>query len=192
MSTKIYNAYKFEGKIIELLPALKKVSKKYTENRLKFLSLVALRSYMPAKDEGRYVMQSIARKEAYKRKDLLKKRVKEANDANTRDSDVTDASAVVYFHKNNIYVQFFGDFIVDSSINKRLFKDFHYQTSTDCPENVTNREWNRREKIWDEIFGSSGIPNIEGFIYLLFIESEYREFLWKKLNEIEDYLLIKK
>lgn len=40
--------------------------------------------------------------------------------------------------------------------------DFHYQNSTDRPSNVSEEEWERRERTWDEILGHN-VPAECGF-----------------------------
>lgn len=92
-----------------------------------------------------------------------------------------DTSAISYFYKDNIYVQFFGMYkSLDQFIQKnKSFIDYHYQDSTDMSNH--NEVWNEmtdqrkmelesdwldRKNVWDKILGSH-TPEFSGLLYSL-------------------------
>ena len=146
MSTKIYYAYKFDGKpneIVNELRELRNVMIKKTKKEFPYL-------------EG-------------KDKELLV------------DFEI---DAVVYFHKDNVYVQFFGAYGAMSRVGKTLnkrFSDFHYQDQVDQSnydwdkekwedmteerQNGLDDEWSKRKEVWEEIFIDYLAPAKVGLSY---------------------------
>ncbi len=74
-----------------------------------------------------------------------------------------EASAVVYPHKGRVYVQFFGTDEHHITLDDN-FIDYHYQNSTDMPDDVTEEEWLEREETWEAILGGEA-PAQRGFAY---------------------------
>lgn len=92
---------------------------------------------------------------------------------------------------------FFGDY----SYYKILFEntediaDYHYQNQTDQPDDISDAEWNRREKDWEKAIGPDYIPLNHGMEFtlldynnieedMLIIKSGKR--IYKHLNEIAE------
>lgn len=46
----------------------------------------------------------------------------------------------------------------------RGIKEFNYWNNTDAPEDVSEEEWTRRERIWHEVLPGAGIPAENGFL----------------------------
>jgi len=74
-----------------------------------------------------------------------------------RDTYSLDVSLAVYPHKNDFYLRTFCEPI--SVVGEALgfvekmpeLEDFHYQNQSDRPENISEKAWKVRAKVWDEI-----------------------------------------
>ncbi len=148
MSTKVYDAFIYKGKIEDLMRWLFKKREQYKEYKKKEISL--LFNFKGNKKEFGNSYFAIA--------DLIERAVKQEKNIVIN----YQAQAVVYFHKGKIYVKFFS--LPPKLLPKKnsKFIDFHYQNSTDKPNNISQREWNYRERTWDEImkynsFGENGL-----------------------------------
>lgn len=149
MSTKIYNAYKFNGKPNELMEHLRSFRQKWQDFQVHRLcgQLTEVESYVALHD-------------------------KIEKDSTTtypswNDSHDVRGSVVVFFHKRNIYVQTFlqceGE--PPKFIDER-FDDFHYQNQSDpwydydetlsvADKKKAARNWVVRQKVWDEIYSDN-------------------------------------
>lgn len=65
---------------------------------------------------------------------------------------------------------FFGSPMLRDYLESRhdFLTDYHYQNQTDRPENISEEEWNLREKDWDKAIGPDYIPSQHGFAVDLF------------------------
>jgi len=48
--------------------------------------------------------------------------------------------------------------------NKPFVEDYHYQNSTDRPEDIPEVEWDRRREDWLAVLGHPGVPALAGFL----------------------------
>lgn len=152
MSTKLYTGIKFKsnklGEVIRQLHALKEEA---TENVMKtfrkegknwnFIALVNL--YENAIENGKKVETK------WDFLWILKDELKKNNNKFWFEFGVT-----IFERKNKLY----GVYCDTTGKNyKMLFDrdiavDYHYQDQTDKPDYVSNRNWNFREKVWEDIF----------------------------------------
>ena len=65
---------------------------------------------------------------------------------------------------------FFGNPMLRNYLKSRpdFLTDYHYQNQTDRPEDISDTEWNLREKDWDKAIGPDYIPSQHGFTVDLF------------------------
>lgn len=65
---------------------------------------------------------------------------------------------------------FFGNPMLRNYLESRpdFLTDYHYQNQTDRPEDISDTEWNLREKDWDKAIGPDYIPSQHGFAVDLF------------------------
>lgn len=65
---------------------------------------------------------------------------------------------------------FFGKSMLQYYLESRpdFLTDYHYQNQTDRPEEISEEEWNLREKDWDKAIGPDYIPSQHGFTVDLF------------------------
>lgn len=52
------------------------------------------------------------------------------------------------------------------------FVDYHYQNQTDRPDEISDREWNRRESVWDEIMDTS-VPREDAVIVNMYSADQF-------------------
>lgn len=202
MSTKIYNAFKYKGKLSELIISLKEIKEKYINDKIEELSKFS--NMVITKKDINLVEEDIKIKDLYKKplgdlifSEFLEKQIKMGYNTPLN----IDSSCVIYAHKNDIYIQFFG---LNSNYYKNILdklEDFHYQNQSDISnydwkkekwEEMTpqrksqlTRNWNKREKVWGEIiknydtFGESGLIfnfNPTSYKLLLFCQKIIKNF----------------
>lgn len=65
---------------------------------------------------------------------------------------------------------FFGNPMLRDYLESRhdFLIDYHYQNQTDQPDDISDAEWNIREKDWDKAIGPDYIPSQHGFTVDLF------------------------
>ena len=151
MSTKIYNAYIFTKSPEALIPFLFKIRKQYTEYLIQDFSCIKPQGSLRWDTEG-----------------FLLKEIREATIKGAEEPFNIDASAVVYFFKGKIYIQFFGlpHTLMSEVHKKRAIRDFHYQDQSDKSARVSDDRWEERGEIWEKIFEVvSPIPSQAGLHY---------------------------
>ena len=180
MSTKIYNAFEYKGTIQELMNDLKEMREGYRKQ------VVTMLVNSPATCE---ILKCTAKKlycdflRRYNYSDDFDLENDPVKDIEVRHlnysemlyflelmckSQINDplnieASSVIYINNNKIYVQFFG-----YKLNTRKYKkfsDYHYQNQVDKPKGITNKQWDEREKVWDDIFKDRNLPSAAGMCY---------------------------
>jgi len=187
MSTKIYNAFKFNGTPEQLMVILKDIKKEYTEQCKNDLSKLKLDEIEFNKKRYPFLEKDMYLKESDFPDFTLSNIIERETIIGERSPLNIDASAVVYFH-DGIFVQFFG--LPDSIINKHpMFEDYHYQNQSDMSnydedkepiESMTeerlqelNMDWIERRDTWDEILPwSDPVPSNNGLIFS-FIPNHY-------------------
>jgi hypothetical protein len=170
MSTKIYNAYKFNGKPHELMEHLRLYRPKWHEFQIE--RICGLLSEAPPFN---VLQEKIAEQSA--------KSYPSWND----EYDVR-GSVAVYFHKRNIYVQtFLQTSGKPPEFKDERFIDFHYQNQVDpwydydetlsaADKKKAARNWNTRKKVWDEIFsGRFDSASEAGMIYEMCQTTDFYE-----------------
>jgi len=173
VSTKIYNAYRFDGSLESLFQVLKNLRQKYRKEVVKriinakdtlaldHIDKIAASEFYPLSircGEHQLYRAKISDLSAPMLEKLLKFAI-----VGRRNSLLNiSASAVIYPHQNKLYVQFFG---VNPPKKDKRFKDFHYQDQEDKPDSISTQEWNRREKVWDSILDDDAIPAVSGLTY---------------------------
>lgn len=196
MSTKIFDAFKFNGKANELLNHVRSYRSKWIDFQIeRILSNNNPEEYLV--NEHKHKHNSAGHLASHlSLYDFIK-------DQSTKQfaswGDVFDVrgSVAVYFHKRNIYVQTFlqctglpPEFIDDR------FVDFHYQNQTDpwyFYENLSieekkkaARNWRVRKKVWDDIYsGDFNTASQAGLIYEMCGDSDYHAIARKVLEKFK-------
>jgi hypothetical protein len=146
MSTKIYNAYKWNGTSFEVLLG------KLKQLRIEFIEEIS-------KELALYTENMTYLEILYK--------LQEETLKGYRSPFNLETSAVAFPVNGEIYLQFFG---VSDKLRRRVFKgeltDYHYQNQTDKPSRVSYKEWEERRKFWDIVLPDEfDRPSIAGFSY---------------------------
>lgn len=179
MSTKIYDAYKYNWTIQELLKDLKD----YKQSILNATIPVVF-------DQFNELMQN--KKEDLKQiwvwwmdlEQLFAKMIIWETEGRS------DEFQTVVFHDTNwdLYCMFFRGTRFTTLLPEK-FVDFHYQNSTDRPDDVSEDDWQARIAKWDEIMPSS-VPAKDGFVYTIldqyWVQEWLREYHRKKQAENKD------
>lgn len=164
MSTKVFNAFRYEGTIEELMKYLPLIKEKHIQTSANML--FRCKDFRISREEANW----LANDEIVALKDLSLLSHFLQQEARRCDNNFLnyDASAVVYFYKEKIYVQFFGlerdilHFVQDDD----KFTSFWWENQTgELPDDCTEEEYEERGEIWNEILGESGIPSEIGLIY---------------------------
>jgi len=160
MSTKIYNAYKATYNIEQLMKFIKELKKDYLKECKR--KIINCRTHS-------------SRNEEYKKMSYFEfiDEVKKQMNSGIQSEMNISASICVFFYENNIYIQFFEvpyklykNKIKTASIGGGFLIDFHFQNSTDCPGEISEKEWKHREKTW-ELIVPSGVPSDSGLVFNL-------------------------
>lgn len=160
MSTKIYNVHKFSGTMPELMDHLQKYRILWLDYmKLKITNYVSMypkAALLDMKSEYICLTNLI---------DIIRKQTNSKYNTNFDMFDIK-GSACVMFHKRNIYVSHFTDSKAPDFASDYRFTDFHYQNQTDPwyeydkdklsedEYKAAKRNWSKRKKVWDEIFGN--------------------------------------
>ena len=83
-----------------------------------------------------------------------------------------DKTLFQIFTNSQRYNDLFGYYIYDEDLKKDVYcngkydfvSDYIYYNNTDMPDDLTEEEWKKREKDWDEVFSKSSIPSECGLI----------------------------
>lgn len=170
MSTKIFNAYKFDGTIQDLMLFLRETREKYK---------VFLLNHLKSKFNAESTLEDFK---------TLEKVIKESMKSPYRDVFSFECSCVVYF-EDGIHVQFFNMDRKGFQYLDDRFTDYHYQNQTDPWYDYENydrkkagkpeftkteyaahkKDWKERKKFWNKIF-DKGIdtPAVAGLTFEFF------------------------
>jgi hypothetical protein len=165
LSTKIYNAYRFDGSLDDLMKHLQEFREKWL--KMWEDALFEKMKELPSPDQR---MEFWSKVEKDTRKEFNR----------WGDLDIK-ANCVIYPHKGNLYVQFFVD-LEPFRISKPLFVDedvrfvdYHYQDQTDPwydneglegeELEKAERDWEERKIVWNQIFDENWTPSSTGLSY---------------------------
>lgn len=161
MSTKIYDAYKYNGDLNSLMDKLKSFRSKAREHFTESLGGLLHSDF--------------------KFLEVSKELKKEAL-SGMRSPLNFESSIGVFFHPkiDGFLVKFFGmeNF---KNYERRLpksFKDWYYQNSSDRPDKISEPEWRQREKEWDLIFKDCGIYQEAGLIFVIYDAGNVDRMVW--------------
>jgi hypothetical protein len=143
MSTKIYNGVKLKSKdwkeVMEQLLSIKKEAEKISMQSISYenLSLFIIANKISDKDEY-YIFDEIEKSLAFPDKYIFK--------------IPFNFSICLYPTKEgDIYGAYFDSLKGHYELIEPFIYDFHYQNSTDKPEDISDEDWNFRRNKWDEL-----------------------------------------
>lgn len=170
MSIKIYNAFKIPNMTTEeLFHRISLLKEEVKNQQLKFLKneinkkCLKLFDHATIYPDTLVVFDKISYEPSYQKEVMsivleeleLKQKIAKKNDK----IDDFFFRANFYYYDNNIYVTThqMPQRNYDSAIPK-VFKDaesFEYFNNTDHPKNLTQKQWNQRNKEWQQVLGSN-------------------------------------
>ena len=99
-----------------------------------------------------------------------------------------NAKLLVIPYKSKILAMVFGNNILcQVLINNLELLDYHYQNQTDKPDDISNKAWETRRKVWDSAIGPDYIPINHGFEFDL-VDKLNLNLIEIKLSKNEDIL----
>lgn len=158
MSTKIYNAYRVK-RGVKLWPVLWDIKKKATKNIQKVLIDMYNRvlSNESAKNEvrGNLKLEADCEVGPIEVSDNIKKAYRLQLGSHARNPFNFDVKVSVRELDGRFYLIAHCDWVMGEVLDflakdKRL-EDFHYQNSSDKPDEIPQREWNLRSRTWDRM-----------------------------------------
>ena len=75
-----------------------------------------------------------------------------------------DSDGEVYVVFNSLDSLSFGDDCPECFIDAKLWRDFHFQTSSDRSDDIKKKDWEKRRKTWDKLFERCG-PDAHTFAH---------------------------
>jgi hypothetical protein len=182
MSTKVYNAYKLVNKN-DLWPLIRDVKVKATQNIKSVLKNIYIfemnkvnkdseiyqknyksifnNPYIKITPKNKNINESRVILETVN--DIIIEKYQKVSTSMQRNEFDFDVNVAFYENKNKIYFRHFSDMLMRNVFNFLIkdsrIVDFHYQNQTDQPEHISNREWEYRKKVWDEIFSEPGLTS---------------------------------
>ena len=176
MSTKLYNGIKFKsnklGTVIRQLHSLKEESVKRVQdtfndvNSANFITMVLL--YMKCLHDGIKVEDWL---------DFEKVLRDELRNPYSQFCFFYKFSVVIFERKNKLYGVYFDNTHENYKelFDKDIAEDYHYQDQCDKPDGISNREWNFRKTVWNDIFDDISvlwIPSEAGVRYTIVDECD--------------------
>lgn len=74
-------------------------------------------------------------------------------------------SITIFHHKNEFYGIPFADDgkLIEIVLKNKWVRDFSYWNNSDQPEGMSDKEWEMRAKVWNDIFKKEGTPSEAGY-----------------------------
>lgn len=205
MSTYINDAYKYHGKMEDVINILEDIRDKYIKEHFKEQILkynsptdIVKNKYLPYESTD-FLLKDLDR---WQFQDYMK--------YNEQFCIECQLSVIFYFDFSGIYCQFFR---VPYDIIKEypVFTDYHYQDGSDMSnydetiepyalmtderKTELNEDWDTRKKLWDRVFDYHWSPVNAGFLYDLspFSTSSSRSEAYNMFNEtLNDVVSLRK
>lgn len=167
MSTKVYNAFKIDtNDIYEVQNILKghhaTVKEISKDKIIDFLIKSAVedfdKDHINKKDTDKNYI-SIANQE-------MQERQREIQKTRSRDPEVDfDAEIAIFPLEGKFYGIYYSeqDEFYEDLLKQPNISEFSYYNNTDKPDNISEKDWQERERIWDIIFDGNGLPCEVGF-----------------------------
>ena len=219
MSTKIYTGFTTISnkpmtldELFQWSNNLKKFSKQYLLQSCEKIFMRELREYLVSLKFSEYVKNSTLSCEMLgdkKYSELLKDsnqdflnlfytiivNIREANKLiwleNIR-NPLYDLTAIIdlYLHNGRVY-GFINDEqgLYDYLIDNGEILDYHYQNQTDQPENISDKEWKERAKVWDEIDLNNSVEIKIDWRDVLYVFTISSQEVYNKLSEDKEIKL---
>ena len=168
MSTKIYNGYKIEGDIFNVMDKL---------HILK--STMITKVYHDIKStivEGHNVAPN-----NYEAFNSVLNNIEEGSVSTTRNGNCIDASVCILPFDNNIYATTYFNMNWQTEMFESMdgVSEFMYWDNTDPPEDISETDWEQRDILWGKILRDWKAPGFVGMTFDFLIPDyiKYHEYL---------------
>jgi hypothetical protein len=163
MSTKIYGAYHVKNTNgIQLWPFLRDLKKRADKSCHDKLVQVIEELMASVNPESDAYIEDDDRSDTAKRlqiaHDCLTKEYEKQANSHRRNPFYLDVTISIHENNDQYYLIAYCDFAslmsgsLDFMNEMEELEDFHYQNSTDKPDEISEEDWENREKVWDEIY----------------------------------------
>lgn len=191
MSTKIYNAYISDLNCEQLLEKFKLIKPETEKVKTKHLLENFIKKVVRKIDKKEIEYKENTFDLLYDEIDILTAKNRELYIKNRKNYDFDFELLVMLFPLNNkTLLMFFGNpKLMGIATNQDFFKDYHYQTSTDKPKNISKKEWTKRSKDWDTVLGGDGYSTpAECVLQYTFCNSDGLNFMDLMENDLNQFI----
>ena len=195
MSTKIFYAYRLKKKypLMDMLLDLKEIAMRAVSEDGEYLRLVHIHSIL-------WMFKEYLTTNKIKYKECAEEYLKDKNinridrviidwyqkEHNNQSRFALDVNLYcsIFFDNRYWYLKFYPNMNLEYKILKEWLKkypeieDFHYQNSTDPPEDISYREYEARDKKWDQLLRGTD-RFIDGLVFTAFNYETFDTLLTK-------------
>lgn len=169
MSMKIYNGIKFKSNNPEeIIAQLNSIKKRAVENSIKYIT--EGRGAAQAVHVAGYTKDTVFDINVKDYKQLLDFREKLDISFNKRYRSWDDPAfrfiVVVIPYNSQMYgISYHEEIEENYKLLEPFIEEYHYQNQTDKPDELSDKEWDERSDVWNEIFDKYVAPSDAGFTY---------------------------
>lgn len=188
MSTKIYNGVRFKISTLELLLdkfklLQKQLMKTAITEECKVLARLATRRLDLATITGQEDANPF-----YSAAEELSERQRRVKITGQRDPSVDFSFSVVAIPTDHLILGTFyseNEVLVEMFSKQNWVEDYHYQDSTDKPSEISQFEWETREKTWKKFLNINAPTMYSGFTYTM---TEISNAFGAKMEQVADQI----
>jgi hypothetical protein len=186
MSTKIFYAYRVP-KTIDILSFLNEMTDYHTDriaNDGELLELIHILAFSDARGRDEFISKSALDSNEKGDVDVyyLKMWLEENKNKNKHLYIDVDFEVSVFYDNDYWYLKFFPNMGAEYDTIKHFedrMEDYHYQNSTDPPEDIPYGEYESRDDKWDELLEYTGGNFSKGLLYNIFTAEDFVDLLTK-------------
>lgn len=167
MSIKIYDSYLFKGNLNKTFQLLREMKAEIKKAEEKYLFYEIMKEAVFLLDSEKIFNKKLNLKKEILNKMLLgektsiigyiceKYRINHEKRIVSFSDKESSLESVIYpiSNKRTLIIFYFRQKYqretIEKFVDKKIIEDYHYQNSTDKPDKISSREWNKRLKDWD-------------------------------------------
>lgn len=197
MSTKIYNGIIFKNFntldqalnwCVKKQPSLEKIAIELFEKKIisQYFELIDNLSIKNDRNELVKMFEKSKDSNPYSFiVDKIRDDVEKAEKSSSRSEsfELDFSSSILFFKKQKKIIGYYlaeDKSLIDYILKDKEVSDYHYQNSTDRPENISAKDWNERKAVWNSI----DIPRKEGlsFQFTSYKDLQYHSVTFENLR----------
>lgn len=167
MSIKIYDSYLFKGNLNKTFQLLMEIKAEVKKAEEKYLFYEIMKEAIFLLDSEKIFNKKLNLKKEILNKMFLgeetsiigyiceKYRINHEKRIASFSDKESSLESVIYpiSNKRTLIIFYFRQKyqreVIEKFVKKKIIEDYHYQNSTDKPDEISSREWNKRLKDWD-------------------------------------------